>query len=94
MTPLHLILLEAIVLLIWYFIMDAYPLRYGRRIITIIVVACNIFLFPKFFYPEQDEEIRCGMPLLALNMLFCFVGNIVVGLTILVYIGYGKLMKR
>lgn len=94
MTPLHLMLLEAIVLLISYFIIDMLLMRYGKRIVTMVVMLCNIFLFPQLFYPDDTDGSRCGMPILALNLVFWLFANLVVLLTLLVYCLYNKLMKR
>ncbi|WP_299121181.1 hypothetical protein [uncultured Tenacibaculum sp.] len=45
-------------------------------LIFLLFIILNNFVLPRFFYPNQDGSIKCGMPILAIHLAFLFIGSI------------------
>ncbi len=44
-------------------------------ILLIFIILYN-FVLPRFFYPNEEDNIKCGMPILAIHLAFLFIGSI------------------
>lgn len=56
-----------------------------KRAILLFIILFNIFLFPRFYYAEAIAEIKCGLPILAVNICFIIIGNSIAVLTHFLY---------
>ncbi|WP_422090476.1 hypothetical protein [Tenacibaculum ovolyticum] len=45
-------------------------------LIFLLFIILYNFVFPRFFYPNQEDNIKCGMPILAIHLAFLFFGSI------------------
>lgn len=56
-----------------------------KWVLTALLVFANLFLFPRLFFPDEEERIKCGMPQMAITLCFWTIGNSATLLTALVY---------
>jgi hypothetical protein len=70
------LLLISVFQLILCFLIDKLKFRSGKRLLLIGLVIGNVFIFPRFFYPEPSpEKVNCGLPILGISLAFWVLGN-------------------
>jgi len=88
MTPLAVFIAEILTIVVLFTGFDTWKVRYGKEIAIAVIVLANIFLLPRFFYPEENKDgVNCGMPFLGITILFWVVANLVVTFTVIFYCG-------
>lgn len=76
MLPIHAIILMFFFQVVLYWIIDNYFKRKGKILVLFTIIALCIFILPSFFLPDfSKERPRCGMPVLAINFAFWFIGG-------------------
>ena len=79
------ILFVTAVQLCLYWASNKFSIQYGKLVVTIAIILCNLFIFPEIF-TELDEEGRPhGMSAVIPKFWFWIFGNV---LTIVVYLVY------
>lgn len=72
-----------------YFVLDRFKYSRMKWAVFILIVFCNLILFPDIFIEKFREEeggnIRCGLPVMAINFAFWIFGN---GASIFTHIAY------
>lgn len=83
----------SIIQFLLYWLSDFQKWKYGKLIVTLLVVFGTIIVFPRFFYPEENTgHIRCGLPVMAITFCFWVLGLIAALTTYLIYRFGGKLI--
>ncbi|WP_281337296.1 hypothetical protein [Flavobacterium eburneipallidum] len=91
MAPIHLITLILIMQILGYFLLDKYGFKKWKYLVFGLILILHLFVLPNFFIPKYKEgEFRCGMPIMAIYMVFWFIGG---GLTIIFHFGYVLVKK-
>lgn len=75
MNPIQLIMLLFVVQIGSYLLLDKANIFKWNWLILIGLIVSYIFIIPRFYFPEKiDDEPNCGMPIVALTLVFWFLG--------------------
>jgi hypothetical protein len=95
MTPADIFIAEILTIVVLFTGFDIWKVPYGKELLIAVLVLANIFVLPRFFYPEYKEgEPQCGLPAMAISILFWVVANLVVTFTVIFYWGMKWLMRK
>jgi hypothetical protein len=82
----NVIILFTAIQILSYIILDKYGLRDWKYFILGLLLISNIFVLPRYFFPDlPKDEPRCGMPELMSTLFFWIFGC---GVTILIHVTY------
>ncbi len=72
-----------------YIAIDRTEHNWAKTLVLLVLITLNIYVFPGLFYPTvtNDGHGVCGMPFMAVNILFWFIANGLVLFTHIAYIG-------
>ncbi len=78
-----------------YWIIDSYKIRFSKLWILLLMIIVWLFVLPQIAFNSEfgDEQVRCGLPVLAMYVAFWIFGG---GLTLLTHICYvitNKILK-
>jgi hypothetical protein len=60
-----------------YYLNEKSKTKAPTFIILSILLICNLFVFPRIFYPEPNPDgLNCGMPILGITLGFWIFGTI------------------
>ncbi|RYX81569.1 hypothetical protein EON73_04735 [bacterium] len=86
MTPISAIAIIFAVQILGYVAFDKYKLSNWKYLILGLSLIGYLFVLPNYFFPDNpNNEKRCGMPALAITLIFWILGC---GSTIITYLIY------
>ena len=86
MTPINLILIIVLIQIVGYILLDKINLKKGKYLFLAIILGLNLLVFPRYFFPDNpNHEPGCGLPILAITLVFWIIGC---GLTIITHLTY------
>lgn len=97
MSPLHIILLLTLFQIISYLLIDNYFKINGKTLVLLLLLIGYFFVIPNYFINQEistDGKPKCGMPILAINFAFWFLGGGGAILTHLVYVLLAHLSSK
>jgi hypothetical protein len=75
MTPINVILIFFLIQIAGYILLDKYNLKNWKYLILGGLLVSYIFVLPSYFIPNNPtNELRCGMPALAITLGFWIFG--------------------
>lgn len=74
-----------------YFVAHFFKIKHGEIVILLLVLIGHFFIFPGFFIPKPEHDnARCGMPALAITLVFWIFGTLFALITHLLFNAFSK----